>query len=31
VDKSVLTERVRALPERVLAEVEDGLRLVLGL
>lgn len=31
VDKSLLTERIRKFPERLLAEVEDGLRLVLGL
>jgi mRNA interferase MazF len=31
VDKSVLTECVGKLPVRTLAEVEDGLRLVLGL
>jgi mRNA interferase MazF len=31
VDKSLLTERVHTLPERILSEVEDGLRMVLGL
>ena len=31
VDKSFLTERVKTIPERILAEVEDGLRLLLGL
>jgi len=31
VDKAVLTERVRALPAAVMARVDDGLRLVLGL
>ena len=31
VDKSLLTERVGTLPARTLTEVEDGLRLVLGL
>ena len=30
-DKSLLTERVGALPLRVLRQVEDGLRLVLAL
>lgn len=31
IDKSRLLERVGQLPSRLLAEVEDGLRLVLGL
>ncbi len=31
IDKARLLERVGALPGRVLAKVEDGLRLVLGL
>ena len=30
-DKSFLTERVGALPRSVLQQVEDGLRLTLGL
>jgi mRNA interferase MazF len=31
VDRSVLTERVKALPLAVLQRLDDGLRLVLGL
>jgi mRNA interferase MazF len=31
IDKRRLLERVGSLPTRLLAEVEDGLRLVLGL
>jgi mRNA interferase MazF len=31
VDKSFLTERVKMLAERIMAEVEGGLRLVVGL
>lgn len=31
VDKALLTERVRSLPIAVMAHVDDGLRLVLGL
>lgn len=31
VDKTALTEKVGALPSRLMEQVEDGLRLVLGL
>jgi mRNA interferase MazF len=31
VDRSYLTERVRALPQQVMSRVDGGLRLVLGL
>ncbi len=31
IDKTRLLERIGALPDRLLAEVEDGVRLVLGL
>jgi mRNA interferase MazF len=31
IDRSVLTQRVRAVPAPILHEVEEGLRLVLGL
>jgi mRNA interferase MazF len=31
VDKSLLTERIRAVSGRVLAQIEDGLRMVLDL
>jgi mRNA interferase MazF len=31
VDRSYLTERVRALPQQVVSRVDGGLRLVLGL
>lgn len=30
-DRSLLTESIRKLPDRTMAEVEDGLRTVLGL
>lgn len=31
VDRSYLTERVRALPQQIMSRVDSGLRLVLGL
>jgi mRNA interferase MazF len=31
VDKSILTQRVGRIPPRLLAEVDDGIRLVLSL
>lgn len=31
VDRSYLTERVRALPQQIMSRVDGGLRLVLGL
>jgi mRNA interferase MazF len=31
IDRTFLTERVRALPAQAMRQVEDGLRLVLGL